>query len=35
MKEVLLKYAKTMKDKQKVEKQKKYKNLLDGKLNSK
>jgi hypothetical protein len=35
MKEVLLKNAKTMKDKQKVEKQKKYINLLDGKLNSK
>ena len=35
MKEVLLKYAKTVKDKQKQEKQKKYKSLLDGKLNSK
>lgn len=35
MKEVLLRYAKTVKDKQKVEKQKKYKTLLDGKLNSK
>ena len=35
MKEVLLKYAKNVKDNQKIEKQKKYKNLLDGKLNSK
>ena len=35
MKEVLLKYAKTVKDKQKQEKQKKYKSLLDGKLKSK
>ena len=35
MKEVLLKYAKNVKDKQKIEKQKKYKTLLDGKLNSK
>ena len=34
MKEVLLKYAKTVKDKQKQEKQKKYKSLLDGKLKS-
>jgi hypothetical protein len=35
MKEVLLKYAKNVKDNQKIEKQKRYKNLLDGKLNSK
>ena len=35
MKDVLLKYAKSVKEKQKVEKQKKYKSLLDGKLNSK
>ena len=35
MKDMLLKYAKTVKDKQKIEKQTKYKKLLDGKLNSK
>ena len=35
MKDVLLKYAKTVKEKQKLEKRKKYKSLLDGKLNSK
>ena len=35
MKDVLLKYAKSVKEKQKVEKQKKYKRFLDGTLNSK
>ena len=35
LKDVLLKYAKSVKEKQKVEKQKKYKSLLDGKSNSK
>jgi len=34
MKDVLLKYAKSVKEKQKIEKQKKYKSLSDGKLNS-